>query len=384
MTFLVDLGDVEEGCCNHHLDLMAKAMVEPGAKDESIWALHENPWIRDHIEDVTRRLQNILERIQDTFARLLTGEGMGAMKKSDVPWLRWDENEFRRALEYLQEKNPSDYTLDDWMLVCDWIIQRYLPAGVINTEAEYLTVRAALIGKIEANRARIKAGVNRPEDIVELVPTSFAHVPPRVLSPTERATLDVSKVRAALFINAVSDRTRAAMKNIIVQHVQAQILGQKEGQAQALRQSLFDNFGILNRDFRRIAVTEAGECVNQGFVGAQDLGSKVKRKEAYKGACPFCRSIDGKTFKVVDPAAPDKDGQTDVWLGKTNVGRSAASRMRVGGSLVDRTASEMWWPAAGVQHPHCRGSWLPVSDVPPNVSPEFADWLEGLLKKKGS
>lgn len=384
MTFLVDLGDVPEECCNRGLDLMVKASAEPGEHEESIWAPHENPYLRQHVEEVTRRLQMILEGLQDAFARLLLGDPLLDLKKAEPPWLRWDAAEFDKVKLYLEAKHPTDYTLDDWMLVVDLLIQRYLPDGVIKTEAEYLAVRAALLGKIEANQARIHASGPRIEDMVDLVPTSFAHVPPRILNPVERATLKIAAVRAAENIGMVTEQARHTMKGMIIEHVQAQVLGQKEGTAAYLRQRLFDSFGQLNRDFRRIAVTEAGECCNQGFVAAQDQDSRIKRKEAYRGACKFCRSIDGKVYEVVDPSKPDKDGQRQVWVGKTNIGRSASPRMRVGGTLVDRATSEMWWPAAGVQHPHCRGSWLPMSEKPPAVSQEFEDWLQALVRKKES
>jgi hypothetical protein len=149
-----------------------------------------------------------------------------------------------------------------------------------------------------------------------------------------------------------------------------------------MRSRLFDEFGQLNRDFRRIAVTEAGECCNTGYIMAQSPGTKVRRQEAYRGVCDFCKSISGKVFTVVDPAKLDKDGDTKVWAGKTNIGRSAAPRRRQGGGLVERPSSEMWWVASGVQHPHCRGSWLPVTDEPPaGVSPEFLSWLDGLIAR---
>ncbi len=129
-------------------------------------------------------------------------------------------------------------------------------------------------------------------------------------------------------------------------------------------------------------MTETGECLVMGMVAAQTPGTKVKRHEAYKGACSWCKSIDGKVFTVVSEDAPAKDGETEIWVGKTNVGRSASPRMRQGGHLVERPSAEMWWPAAGLQHPHCRGGWLPLpSEKPPNVSQEFEDFAQALIAK---
>ncbi len=81
-------------------------------------------------------------------------------------------------------------------------------------------------------------------------------------------------------------------------------------------------------------------------------------------------------FKVVSPAKEDKDGWSEVWVGKTNAGRSAAPRKRVGDELVERTESELWWPAAGTQHPNCRGTWMRLGEEPKGVDPKFREWLK--------
>ncbi|WP_431860176.1 hypothetical protein [Azospirillum sp.] len=377
---LIDVGAVPDCTCTDHLDGLYKALAEnPSADDKTIWAPHPNPYLTAHVEESTARLQAILERIQDTLARLLTGEPIGELSKADVPWLRWSEADFQHARMRLEAKRPEDYELSDWMLLVDYLIQRYLPEGVIQSEAEYLTVRASMLGKVQANMAARKPSTATIGAVAFLIPTSFAHVPPHVLNPVELEVLKFARARAAENISDVTEGARHRMKTLIREHLQAQILGQKEGTAAALRQRIFDEFGQLNRDFRRIAVTEAGECCNSGFIAAQKPGKKVRRVEAYQGACEFCRSINGKVFTVVSPAKPDKDGEAEIWLGKTNIGRSAAPRKKVGAELVEREPHERWWPAAGVQHPHCRGAWTPVVEKPPEVSQEFADWLDGLI-----
>lgn len=350
-----------------------KAIAENPAGDErAIWAPHENPFLTAHVEDVTGRLSAILERIMDALARLLTGEPLGMLGKALSPWQRWSPERLDQVREQLEAKPPESYTLADWMMVCDYLIQRYLPDGVIQDEAEYLTVRATILGKIQAAH-------NEPEppppDILEawatLTPTHFAQVPPRALSATELGVMHVAKERSALHIGNVSEAARARMKELVIEHVQAQLLGQREGTSKHLATRLFDEFATLNRDFRRIAVTEAGECALQGFIAARPFGSRVIRREAYRNACKFCRSIDGRVFTVVDPAKSDKDGETEVWTGKSNVGRAAALRKREGALLTERAPHERWWPAAGVQHPSCRGVWLAAPDAPVGASPEF-------------
>ncbi len=381
---LIDLGDAPEAACNCAFDSLYKAIAEDPVGDEaSIWAPHHDPLLAGHIEECYRRLATLLQAVQDDFARALTGEAVGDLAKAEaLPWLRWTDAQFAAARQRLQDTPQARWGIEDWMLLAEWLIQKYLPEGVIQGEAEFLTVRAALLGKIQtAMDANHPLPDHLAEALAAQVPTAFAKVPTRALSPVELETMHVARARAAMHISAVSEATRRAMQGLIIEHVQAQVLGQKEGTPGYLRQRIFDAFGPLNRDFRRIAVTEAGECCNQGFIAAARIGSRVKRKEAYRGACDFCKSIDGKVFVVVEPDAPEKNGDTQVWLGKTNVGRSASPRRRVGAQLQERTPAERWWPAAGVQHPMCRGAWLPMVERPEAVSPEFAGWLDGLITK---
>jgi hypothetical protein len=386
---LIDFGAVPALHCDCCLETLHKALAEsPSGDAETIWAPHENPALTAHVEDVTRRFQAILAKLQDALSRFLTGESLGELQKADVPWLRWDEAAFERARAALEGKPSSRFSLDDWMLLADYLIQKYLPAGVIQSEADYLTVRAALMGKIQGNMEAMKQkpNVHEMEQILELMPMDFAQIPDKVLSPIEQAVINIAKLHAAENISNVTDDARHRMRVMIIEHTQARMLGMKDGTDVHLRQRLFDSFGQLNRDFRRIAVTESGEACNQGYIASLSGGARVIRQEAYRGACPFCKSISGHTFTVVEPSKVDKNGDTEVWVGKTNIGRSASPRKRQGGELVERESNERWWVAAGVMHPNCRGSWALAPDIegrPPGVSEEYAAWLDGLLATAG-
>jgi hypothetical protein len=375
--FLVDLGAVPDAHCNHCTDALHKALSEDPAGDNTgLWDKHANPWIAEHVEDVTRQMQEAIRHIQEDFSKLLLGESISTLAKAEN-WTRWDDQKFAAVKAHLEGLKPIEYTLDDWMMAAEYVIHRYLPPSVINTMAEYMTVRATLLGKISACAAKLPPRLI--DSVRQLVPTSFAKVPARILSAVESGILRVSKARAALHIGNVTSAQRARMQELVIEHVQAGVLGQKEGTNQALKTRLFDSFGQMNKDMRKIAVTESGECVNQGFISATGPGHKVKRLEAYKGACPFCASINGKVFTIVPADKPDPDGKTEVWEGKTNIGRSASPRKRVGGVMVDRTEKEMWWPAAGVMHPNCRGAWQVVVDTPPQMTPGFKSWMDAQL-----
>ena len=137
----------------------------------------------------------------------------------------------------------------------------------------------------------------------------------------------------------------------------------------------------MNRDWRRIAVTEAGENANQGLIASLQPGARVRRMEQYRGACPYCRKINGTVLTVVDAANKDKDGVTQVWVGKNNIGRSGAPRKRVGAELIPRLAAELWWVPAGTVHPHCRGQWHVLEGAKPGDDPSFQAWLDKHLHK---
>jgi hypothetical protein len=332
------------------------------------------------VEDVTSRFQHILQAIQGALPRLLGGDP-AVLQKSEVPWERWSPTRFAEVRLRLESIKPADYTLDDWLLVVDWLLQRYLGPDTIKLESEHITVRSALLGRIQANMSSAKPS-NTPEHLAdrwEFLPTNFGAPPRDVLTPLETSILRVAQARAAENIKGVSESERHRINILVLEHIQAQILGQKEGTSSALATRLFDNFGHLNLDFRRIAIDEMGEAVNQGFIASRPIGSKVRRLEPYQGGCEFCRSINGRVFTVVDPAAPVKDGETQVWVGKTNIGRGASPRMRMGNTLVERPAARRWWPAAGLIHSGCRGAWTPVTSVPANVNPEFAAWMKAKL-----
>jgi hypothetical protein len=147
------------------------------------------------------------------------------------------------------------------------------------------------------------------------------------------------------------------MRKLIVDYQEQVALGGTSAPRESLQTRLFERFGTLNRDWRRIAITEAGENMNQGLIASLPPGTKVKRIEQYRGACPFCAKWDGAVLEVVAADAPKKDWKTQIWPGKNNIGRSSAPRKKSPLGLVERTPEELWAPAAGLFHPNCRGRW---------------------------
>ena len=371
MGLFVDLIEAGEARTNDALELLCKAH---GDDDASIWDEHPSPFVRRLVELFTQRGLMRLAGFREELQAWLEGHrhAPGALlPRPPGSWERWSDDDLGLVGLYLRSLPPEDWTLDDHMMVVDYIAQRYLPASDLRTEAEWLAVRAAMMGRVQANMESLAA--EQADVLLPVLPEALTSAPARLKAVTEFAVN-----RAAENVTRVGDDTRHRMRTLVAQRLERNASGDMTGPS--LETELGDAFGALNRDWRRIAVTEAGEAQCQGFVAMQPAGAKVKRVERYRNACAWCAKLDGKVFEVVDPAAAEKDGATQVWIGKTNVGRSAAPRKRVGDLLVEREPREMWWPAAGAQHPHCRGRWVPVLDDTPGQDAEFSAWMHAKLK----
>ncbi len=377
MSLFVDLIAAGESRTNQALEVLCKAH---GDDDGLIWEPHYSPFVSRVIELFTQRglmrLDGVRKDLDSWMAGAKHRPGIAPPERPDGAMIRWTPQELGLVKLYLESLPPEQWTLEDHMLMVDFVVQKHMPASDLRSEAQWLASRAAIMGKVQANLHAISEG--DADKILQALPGHVRDV--EVLMPGQRKVMEFAANRAAEHVTSLADTARHQMRSIIARHVEARELGTP--QPHSLQTELLDTFGTLNRDWRRIAVTEAGEAQAQGFVAAQPPGTKIKRFEHYKNACTFCRRIDGQVYTVVAADAPDKDGWTQVWVGKTNVGRSASPRKRQGDILVAREESEMWWPAAGTQHPHCRGTWLPVIQDQPGDDPEFGDWLRATLGSK--
>ena len=345
--------------------------------DDEIWSEHPSPMIRTLVELFTRRGLARLENVRRELVSWLNGERHSPTLPPQRPvgmMQRWSPAEIELANRYLEAMPVSEWTLYDHMMVVDLLVQRYLPPDELKTEAEWLTVRAALMGKVQAGLGELSAA--EADKIAARLPLTASGSNTQGL---QRAVIELAANRAAEHVTSLGDGARHRMRSLVAQRVEKTMTGDLSGPS--LQTQLVDEFATLNRDWRRIAVTEATEALGQGFVAAQAPGVRLKRVEQYRNACSWCRKLDGKLFEVVDPAAPDRDGETQIWAGKNNVGRSSAPRKRVGDKLVEREPGELFWCASGAQHPNCRGRWVPVITDEPGDDAEFGEWLRATLAR---
>lgn len=378
MGLFVDLIDLDEPRTDAALEYLCKATHD---HDDGIWAAMDSPLLARLVELFTQRGLARLDAFRTDLQAWVEGHRYQPGEQLARPagaMERWTEAERSLVKLYLEHLPPELWTLDDHMLAVDWLAQRYLPADDMRTEAEWLATRSSLMGRVQASMEKVNA--KQADTVLMAMPSTVAAaVEAFGVNPRQRVTMELAAQRCAENVRHLSENARHAMRGIIAQHVADRELGVK-GPGSSLETKLLDAFGTLNRDWRRIAVTEAGEAQTMGYVASLQPGTRLKRVEQYKNACAFCRRIDGKIVTVVDPAHEPKDWDGSVWVGKTNIGRSASPRKRVGNSFVERDPEEIWTIPAGLAHPHCRGRWVPTIEEREGDDPDFAAWLRDTLE----
>lgn len=378
MSLFVDLIELGVQRTNDALEFMCKA---DHGQDDSIWAPMESPLIARLVELFTQRGLDRLDAVRTEILNWSAGAMHTPGTRLPRPgglMERWTQSELSLVHLYLQHLPPAEWTLEDHMMAIDATVQRYLPTDDMRTEAEWLATRSSLMGRVQANMEGVDADqadillASMPSTVGEAVAAFGGTV-------VQQAVMAHASERCAENVRNLSNDARHRMRGVIAEHVTERELGLPVVSGSSLQTKLLDQFGTLNRDWRRIAVTEAGEAQTAGYVASLPVGAKVKRVEQYKNACAFCRKIDGRVMEVVDPSAEKKDPETQIWAGKTNVGRSASPRKRVGMVLKEREPVEMWQVPVGLVHPHCRGRWIPTIQDRPGDDPDFGQWMRDQL-----
>lgn len=380
MGLFVDLLHLDAPRTDAALEFLCKATHD---HDGDIWLPMDSPLIARLVETFTQRGLMRLDAFRSELlawssgARHTPGERVqrpaGAME-------RWNDAERALVKLYLEHLPPAEWTLDDHMLSIDFLFQRYLPADDMRTEAEWLATRSSLMGRVQANMEGVNA--KQADKLLMAMPlpaTVERAVEVFSASRAQRAAMEFAAQRCAENVRNLAEGVRHKMRGVIAEHVHQRELGVPAPAGSSLETKLLDAFGTLNRDWRRIAVTEAGEAQTAGYVASLPPGTKVKRVEQYRNACAFCRKIDGKVVDIVDPAKVDKDWGNEIWVGKSNIGRSASPRKRVGDVFMEREPEEMWTIPAGLAHPHCRGRWVPTIQDRPGGDVDFGNWMRAVL-----
>lgn len=170
-------------------------------------------------------------------------------------------------------------------------------------------------------------------------------------SRIQRNMLRFAQMSAAENIAQMSDRTKHTLR-LMLTRSKLQGTSSKE-----LAEQMRLTFKGLDRDWRRIVVTESASIATNGYIMSQGEGQQIIGQSAVD-ACPWCKSmIHGKIFTVTHTApqsATKKEWDSHIWPGKNNVLRSRHAK-KMGGKK--RGPSELWKPTVPM-HPHCRCRWV--------------------------
>lgn len=352
-------------------------------QDGNLWLPMDSPYLTDLVEAFTHAGQTQIQSFKDALSGWLAAHGQ-PQKKKGLPALlmpaapiHWTEKELDAWFAYFTAKPRYMWTPEDWSMLVEWLLQKYWSPQWAASMGDWLAVKSTLLGQIEAGLAANPPSAKLAAMLASAIPASLPAAVTLGLpvSGITHAMVEFARARCAQAIVDMGDRMRDGVRAIVLEHQRAVALG---GKLENLEQMLFNRYATANRDWRRIAVTEASENAAQGVVSASKPGDKLKRVEQYKGVCAWCHKIDGRIVTVVAASKGKKDGETEVWPGKTNIGRSSSPRKRMGTFLVEREPHELWWIAAGAQHPNCRGRWIHVTGIDPT---KLAFFMAGVKEK---
>lgn len=172
--------------------------------------------------------------------------------------------------------------------------------------------------------------------------------PPRLeYQGEQKYVLEYAQAQASQYVSSLNAATR---REIALAVYQAE---QSRASPQALSDTLLERFSTLNRDWRRIAVSEISTNRSNATLAAYPEGTEFEYSAA-KDACRDCLYHHGKTYTLVSPEAA-KDAAKEIWIGKPPrpKGVEAKDWVRIG------------------MHPLCRCRWIPKIRQPaPNADIE--------------
>lgn len=349
---LIDLKRIHHEQANTAIEYLCKS-----AEESLIFEPHPTSRLHGALEDAATEMVD--RALRESHAALLNVLVIGTTSVMRKAVASSDEDDDCRNLEEeVRNAAPGSLNFKMYLRLIDCILRSYLPETVLLNEAKRNAVRQYLAGKLKSQIRDHEA-----KETVEKLPASpkEAKLFGLFLSDADHARIAVAEEAAARNVTDLSAAARSRMRKIIVESERRRLGDGTERYAgPPLQQALADTFGELNRDWRRIAVTETAINAADGYLASVASGEAVQWL-SHPGACQYCASQNSKVFKVVPSDTPKKNPDTQVWVGKQsmNIGRSIAKRKRLeDGTLVDRGPDELIVPAIPV-HPSCRCVWTP-------------------------
>lgn len=355
---ILDCTHIPTGPSNTAMEYLCKSVEEHG-----LFHPHPTDRLMAAMEDastwwVTHALQGIKVLAIQAFGLGDADSLRGLLKKADPEHVGPKCRQLERKLATTE---PGTLSLPEYLDVLDCWLWKYLPPAVSTAHAHRQAMQQYLAGW--ARQVETPKSADQARAIVEALPTTVGEASPQYpLTSLDRARIQVAQASAARYVQRLTAQTRAALQDVIINAERRRIAHAHDRyDLRPLEQQLRDSFGDLNRDWRRIAVTETAINANDAYLSRFQPGAQVKWL-IHPGACVYCESQKNKVFTVVAPDHPRKDPYTMVWVGKfaENVGRALAKRKRLeSGELTDRSLDELVVPVIPA-HPGCRCLYVPA------------------------
>lgn len=273
------------------------------------------------------------------------------------------------------------------------------------TEKEFNSLKDLIMKALDVPASKVEALIIKAAAVAKFgnidfmgkpVKIDLKGLPTNLKAAIKRGSFTAQEVRAlkyafqyaAINITSVTSRAQARISNMVVESIQ------NREHPRRLASRMFDEMAIgddavLNRDWERISITETNRSANDAIIAGHADGEYVLGN-SHADACQYCmRYINKKVYKVttLPPENPSnyKPGSskyielanrwdTEIWVGKSNMGRSLAARRRTPKGLVPRKHHELGTPVIPL-HPTCRcrwSTWLPEIYYLKNGRVEFA------------
>lgn len=240
---------------------------------------------------------------------------------------------------FINPKNGKPLTNGQWKTIKQDVLRAfdYLYAY----EEERIALHALSLGKVIKGLPLDKKLTSSYKSLKPAIDDAMK----KLTGPEWQDTVAFAKQEAAAKIVELKQKQYLAIHNTVQNAIKNRATVGK------LTEDLYDTFGGMNRDWRRIAETEIGDAQNNGQLVTELNRRKPGEKYVFmKGissgeACPWCRNeVDGKIVVLLeappntggDKVTVDGEDYTAIWPGKSNYGRKRSN----------------WRVAAGTQHPH--------------------------------
>lgn len=259
------------------------------------------------------------------------------------------------------------------VLSLDEFVKNYLAPRIEETKIWLL--RAYILGEMLTEMDLTQKIFNLP-DVANLPKTVIEYAKKYNLSIEEAKAINAAVEEGAALMQNSTLETVNTVRNAMVENYKKR--GNAKSLEELLREKILDDPGELNRDWKKVAITESNNIFNNGILGKLKDGDFVTGISA-PDACDGClENISGQVFRVrkeppppYDNLDPDDDKYQEiaeiwenyVWVGKNNYGRSNSRQKRINpavgnkkDNLREKYHHEHSTPALP-QHPNCRCYW---------------------------